>query len=163
MDRGSGWWSCMSTMSDRAVLDGEQEGRHAVDPPPHPGEGRVHHALPACADRARTATGHRRGHDGRPEARAHRGRLQLRASRVRREGATVTSTSRTSSIRTGSGSRSSTTATGSTRTKRPPFEGEELSEGGLGIAIIRTIADEFEIDSKPGSRGSRLRFVKLLS
>ena len=45
----------------------------------------------------------------------------------------------------------------------PSFEGEELSEGGLGIAIIRTIADEFEIDSKPGLRGSRLRFVKLLA
>ena len=45
----------------------------------------------------------------------------------------------------------------------PSFEGEELSEGGLGIAIIRTIADEFEIESKPGARGSRLRFVKLLS
>ncbi|MDX6465719.1 MAG: serine/threonine-protein kinase RsbW [Gaiellaceae bacterium] len=46
----------------------------------------------------------------------------------------------------------------------PPFEGDaELSEGGLGIAIIRTIADEFEIDSKPGARGSRLRFVKLLA
>ncbi|MCW2976632.1 MAG: anti-sigma factor RsbW [Actinomycetia bacterium] len=44
----------------------------------------------------------------------------------------------------------------------PPFEGEELSEGGLGIAIIRTIADEFELDSKPGVRGSRLCFVKLL-
>jgi len=45
----------------------------------------------------------------------------------------------------------------------PFIEGEELSEGGLGIAIIRTIADEFEIDSKPGARGSRLRFVKLLT
>jgi serine/threonine-protein kinase RsbW len=45
----------------------------------------------------------------------------------------------------------------------PAFEGDELTEGGLGIAIIRTIADEFEIDSKPGERGSRLRFVKLLS
>jgi serine/threonine-protein kinase RsbW len=45
----------------------------------------------------------------------------------------------------------------------PAFEGDELSEGGLGIAIIRTIADEFEIDSKPGARGSRLRFVKILS
>jgi serine/threonine-protein kinase RsbW len=44
----------------------------------------------------------------------------------------------------------------------PVFDGQELSEGGLGIAIIRTIADEFEIESKPGSRGSRLRFVKLL-
>ena len=48
--------------------------------------------------------------------------------------------------------------------ERPPaLEGEELTEGGLGIAIIRTIADEFEIDSKPGVRGSRLRFAKLLN
>jgi serine/threonine-protein kinase RsbW len=44
----------------------------------------------------------------------------------------------------------------------PSFEGEELSEGGLGIAIIRAIADEFEIQSKPGVRGSRLRFAKQL-
>jgi serine/threonine-protein kinase RsbW len=42
------------------------------------------------------------------------------------------------------------------------FVGDELSEGGLGIAIIRTIADELEILSRPGARGSRLRFVKLL-
>ena len=47
--------------------------------------------------------------------------------------------------------------------ERPPLlEGEELTEGGLGIAIIRTIADEFELDSRPGARGSRLRFVKRL-
>jgi serine/threonine-protein kinase RsbW len=47
--------------------------------------------------------------------------------------------------------------------ERPPaLEGEELTEGGLGIAIIRTIADEFEIQSQPGARGSRLRFVKRL-
>jgi serine/threonine-protein kinase RsbW len=45
----------------------------------------------------------------------------------------------------------------------PALEGDELSEGGLGIAIIRTIADEFEIASKPGVRGSRLRFAKLLN
>ncbi len=44
----------------------------------------------------------------------------------------------------------------------PALEGEELTEGGLGIAIIRTIADEFELHSRPGSRGSRLRFVKRL-
>ncbi len=37
----------------------------------------------------------------------------------------------------------------------------ELTEGGLGIAIIRSIADELEIGSAPGG-GSRLRFVKLL-
>ena len=38
----------------------------------------------------------------------------------------------------------------------------ELTEGGLGIAIIRSIADEVEIGGGPGGRGSRLRFVKLL-
>jgi serine/threonine-protein kinase RsbW len=40
---------------------------------------------------------------------------------------------------------------------------EELSEGGLGIAIIRAIADEVEIGKQPGGRGSRLRFEKALS
>ena len=39
---------------------------------------------------------------------------------------------------------------------------EELSEGGLGIAIIRSIADEVEIGGGPDGKGSRLRFVKLL-
>ncbi len=40
--------------------------------------------------------------------------------------------------------------------------GGELSEGGLGIAIIRAIADEFELRSRAGVRGSRLRFAKAL-
>jgi serine/threonine-protein kinase RsbW len=40
--------------------------------------------------------------------------------------------------------------------------GEDLSEGGLGIAIIRSLADELEIGSRADGRGSRLRFVKLL-
>jgi serine/threonine-protein kinase RsbW len=39
---------------------------------------------------------------------------------------------------------------------------EELSEGGLGIAIIRAIADAVEIGRQPGGRGSRLRFEKAL-
>src|SRR5213592_3098884 len=43
--------------------------------------------------------------------------------------------------------------------KGPP---EELSEGGLGIAIIRAIADEVEIGTRPGGKGSRLRFEKEL-
>jgi serine/threonine-protein kinase RsbW len=38
----------------------------------------------------------------------------------------------------------------------------DLGEGGLGIAIIRAIANEFELQSRPGVRGSRLRFVKVL-
>jgi serine/threonine-protein kinase RsbW len=41
--------------------------------------------------------------------------------------------------------------------------GDDLSEGGLGIAIIKSIADEFELRSQPGERGSTLRFVKKLS
>ena len=45
----------------------------------------------------------------------------------------------------------------------PSFDGDELSEGGLGIAIIRTVADDVEIESRPGVRGSRLRFVKNLT
>jgi serine/threonine-protein kinase RsbW len=40
---------------------------------------------------------------------------------------------------------------------------DELSEGGLGIAIIRAIADEFEIGRQPDGKGSRLRFEKALS
>jgi serine/threonine-protein kinase RsbW len=40
---------------------------------------------------------------------------------------------------------------------------DELSEGGLGIAIIRAIADEVDIRTQPGGKGSRLRFEKALS
>jgi serine/threonine-protein kinase RsbW len=39
----------------------------------------------------------------------------------------------------------------------------ELSEGGLGIAIIRAIADDVEFGAQPGGRGSRLRFEKALN
>jgi serine/threonine-protein kinase RsbW len=41
-------------------------------------------------------------------------------------------------------------------------EGDELVEGGLGIAIIRSIADELEIGTGEGGKGSRLRFAKAL-
>jgi serine/threonine-protein kinase RsbW len=44
----------------------------------------------------------------------------------------------------------------------PKGAAEDLSEGGLGIAIIRAIADEVEIGRQPGGRGSRLRFEKEL-
>jgi anti-sigma regulatory factor (Ser/Thr protein kinase) len=41
-------------------------------------------------------------------------------------------------------------------------EDVELSEGGLGIAIIKALSDEFEI--REGERGgSRLRFAKRLA
>lgn len=42
------------------------------------------------------------------------------------------------------------------------LDGAELSEGGLGIAIIQALSDEFELgEGRQG--GSRLRFVKLLA
>jgi serine/threonine-protein kinase RsbW len=37
-----------------------------------------------------------------------------------------------------------------------------LEEGGLGIAIIRAVSDEFEAGRRGENGGSRLRFVKLL-
>lgn len=43
---------------------------------------------------------------------------------------------------------------------RAPAEG--LSEGGLGIAIIRELADELELGTKDGGQGSRLRLVKFI-
>jgi serine/threonine-protein kinase RsbW len=44
---------------------------------------------------------------------------------------------------------------------RGALEEDELSEGGLGIAIIEALADEFEITERPEG-GSHLRFVKRL-
>ena len=43
-----------------------------------------------------------------------------------------------------------------------PAGESELEEGGLGIEIIRALADEVEIGPR-GEGGSRLRFVKLLA
>jgi serine/threonine-protein kinase RsbW len=42
------------------------------------------------------------------------------------------------------------------------LDSDELTEGGLGIAIIKAIADEFELGDGGSGAGSRLRFVKLL-
>jgi serine/threonine-protein kinase RsbW len=44
--------------------------------------------------------------------------------------------------------------------EHPAQDAEDLSEGGLGIAIIRAVADEVEIGTQPDGRGSRLRFEK---
>ena len=44
----------------------------------------------------------------------------------------------------------------------PRDDPDELSEGGLGIALIRAVADELDICARNGG-GSRLRFVKRLS
>jgi len=43
-----------------------------------------------------------------------------------------------------------------------PYVGnpEELTESGLGIAIIRALSDEFELLEQSSGRGSRLRIVK---
>jgi serine/threonine-protein kinase RsbW len=43
-----------------------------------------------------------------------------------------------------------------------PAVGEDLVEGGLGIAIIRALADELEISGREQG-GSTLRFVKRLA
>jgi serine/threonine-protein kinase RsbW len=40
---------------------------------------------------------------------------------------------------------------------------ENMTEGGLGIAIIRAIADELVLSRGPRGRGSRLRFAKVLT
>ena len=40
---------------------------------------------------------------------------------------------------------------------------DDLSEGGLGIAIIRAIADDVEIGKRVNGKGSRLRFEKALA
>ena len=44
----------------------------------------------------------------------------------------------------------------------PNGDEDDLTEGGLGIAIIRSIADDVEIGVGEDGRGSRLRFVKVL-
>jgi serine/threonine-protein kinase RsbW len=45
--------------------------------------------------------------------------------------------------------------------KHPAVSGE-LSESGLGIAIIRALSDEFELGERADGRGARLRIVKRL-
>jgi anti-sigma regulatory factor (Ser/Thr protein kinase) len=39
---------------------------------------------------------------------------------------------------------------------------DNLAEGGLGIAIIKAVSDEFEAGASTEGHGSKLRFVKLL-
>jgi len=46
--------------------------------------------------------------------------------------------------------------------ERPTDGNGDLAEGGLGIAIIRALADEVEIGPR-AEGGSRLRFVKFLA
>jgi serine/threonine-protein kinase RsbW len=46
--------------------------------------------------------------------------------------------------------------------QQPAADGEALTEGGLGIAIIRELADELELGPREGGQGSRLRLVKFI-
>jgi serine/threonine-protein kinase RsbW len=46
--------------------------------------------------------------------------------------------------------------------EREPTDLTHLTEGGLGIAIIRELADELELGTRDGGQGSRLRFVKFI-
>lgn len=41
-------------------------------------------------------------------------------------------------------------------------DADALAEGGLGIAIIRELADELELGTRADGQGSRLRFVKFI-
>ena len=41
-------------------------------------------------------------------------------------------------------------------------DNESLNEGGLGIAIIRELADELELGPRADGQGSRLRLVKFI-
>jgi serine/threonine-protein kinase RsbW len=43
-----------------------------------------------------------------------------------------------------------------------PRDDGALTEGGLGIEIIRALADELEVGTGEGGQGSRLRFVKFI-
>jgi serine/threonine-protein kinase RsbW len=45
---------------------------------------------------------------------------------------------------------------------RPSAPEPMLDEGGLGIAIIRELADELELGPGANGKGSRLRFVKFI-
>jgi serine/threonine-protein kinase RsbW len=47
--------------------------------------------------------------------------------------------------------------------KATAFDEHDLTEGGLGIAIIRAIADDVEIGTRENGKGSRLRFEKALA
>lgn len=46
--------------------------------------------------------------------------------------------------------------------EREPAADSSLTEGGLGIAIIRELADELELGSGSDGQGSRLRLVKFI-
>lgn len=42
------------------------------------------------------------------------------------------------------------------------WKADELGEDGMGLAIIRAVADDVEIGPRAGSTGTRLRFTRSL-
>lgn len=51
---------------------------------------------------------------------------------------------------------------GFTIPEKAPGDEQSLAEGGLGIAIIRELADELELGPREDGQGSRLRLVKFI-
>ena len=44
----------------------------------------------------------------------------------------------------------------------PDWKADELGDGGMGLAIIRTVADDVTIGPLPGGSGTRVRFTRSL-
>lgn len=44
----------------------------------------------------------------------------------------------------------------------PDWKADELADGGMGLAIIRAVADDVTIDPLPGGSGTRVRFTRSL-
>ena len=57
---------------------------------------------------------------------------------------------------------SRTTAQASTSESVAEWRAEELGEDGMGLAIIRAIADDVEIGPRASGSGTRLRFTRSL-
>ena len=147
-----------------AATGGRERCSGPVDPADDPGEARVHHARPARPDRDRAPARRaaRRGGARRPEARADRGLHELRPARLRGREGTVEITYELYADRL-----VVEVADEGEGFEPPPgasarLDDDELSEGGLGIAIIEALADELEITRARGG-GSSLRFVKHLA
>ena len=125
---------------------GRRARRHAHRAAAHSREGGVHRALTTGAGGSRRARRDRGVGTRRPEARADGGRVQRRSPRVRRRRRL-----RRDLVR----ARGSTLGivvvddgAGFDPERPPALQGEEPTEGGLGISIIRTIADD--VSSTPG-------------
>ncbi len=141
-------------MVERAsIADGPRRRREQDGPADHPGEAGVHHAVPARAHRARPRPAAAGRHARRPQARADGGVLELgppRLRRRRRPRRDQLRAARRPADRRGRRRRHRLRAGRRGRSG----DGDELAEGGLGIAIIRSIADEVEIGD--GARRPRL-------